>query len=102
MEIKGRVVEKPATESGSSSRGIWRKAFLVIRYEDGQYPKDILLSNMRKAEEFERIQKGQSGTFKFDARTRQGNNGKWYCDLECWDWTIDQPQQHGGYQDGPI
>lgn len=105
MEIKGRVTAKPATESGSSARGIWMKAFLVIRYEDGQYPKDILLSNMRKAEEFERIQVGQSGTFKFDARTRQANNGKWYCELECWDWALDQqaPQpQYGGYQQGPF
>lgn len=101
MEIKGKVIAKPASEAGVSSRGPWKKAYLVVRYEEGQYPKDILISSMRKAEEMERVQIGQSGTFKFDARTRQANNGKWYCELECWALDLDQ-QQHGGYQQGPI
>lgn len=100
MEIKGKVLAKPASEAGVSSRGPWKKAYLVVRYEEGQYPKDILISSMRKAEEMERVRIGQSGTFKFDARTRQANNGKWYCELECWAFDIDQ--QHGGYQQGPI
>lgn len=95
MEIKGRVLEKPQSESGQSSRGAWKRAFLVIRYEDGQYPKDILLSCSRKADDFERIPIGSTGTFKFDARTRNASNGKWYCDLECWSWDLDN-------QRGPI
>ena len=82
-----------------SSRGPWKKAYLVIRYEEGTYPKDILLSNMKKAEEFERIAVGQTGLFKFDARTKQAQSGKWFCDLECWSWTLD-PQ--GVSQGGPI
>ena len=90
MEIKGRVIAKPASESGNSARGGWKKAYLVIRYEEGQYPRDILLANMRKADEFENIRVGQSGTFKFDARTKQSSGGKWFCDLECWSWTLDQ------------
>lgn len=102
MEIKGKVIAKPASEAGVSSRGPWKKAYLVIRYEEGQYPKDILILSMRKAEDMERVQIGQSGTFKFDARTRQANNGKWYCELECWAFDIDQQQQPGGYQQGPI
>lgn len=100
MEIKGKVLAKPTTESGVSARGPWRKASLVIRYEDGNYPKDILLSNLKKAEEFERISVGQTGTFKFDAKTRQAPNGRWYCELECWAWSIDN--QYPNYQQGPI
>ena len=90
MDIKGKVIEKPSSESGISSRGAWKKAYLVVRYEEGNYPKDILLSNMKKAEDFERIRVGESGVFKFDAKTRKASNGKWYCDLECWSWTLDQ------------
>lgn len=101
MEIKGRVIAKPASESGTSARGFWKKAYLVIRYEEGQYPKDILLSSMRKAEDMERVREGQTGTFKFDARTRQAQNGKWYCELECWALDLDQ-QQNATYQGGPI
>lgn len=101
MEIKGRVIAKPASESGTSSRGFWKRAYLVIRYEEGQYPRDILLSSMRKAEEMEKVHEGQSGTFKFDARTRQANNGRWYCELECWAFDLDLQQSAGG-QDGPF
>lgn len=89
MEIKGRVVAKPAAKTGVSSKGPWRKVFLVIRYEEGQYPKEILLSNMNKAEEFDRIQIGQSGTFKFDSKVQE-RNGNYYIDLNCWSWNIEQ------------
>lgn len=90
MEIKGRVIAKPASESGTSSRGFWKRAYLVIRYEEGQYPRDILLSSMRKADEMENVREGQSGTFRFDARTRQGSSGRWFCDLELWSFELDQ------------
>lgn len=89
MEITGRVIAKPVSATGTSQRGFWKKAFLVVRYEDGQYPKDLLLSNMKDAEKFESVQIGQTGTFKFDARTRESQNGRWFCDLECWGWNID-------------
>jgi len=101
MDITGRVIAKPATKTGNSQRGIWRKASLVIRYEEGQFPKDIKLTNMKRAEEFERIQIGQTGKFYYDARTTE-RNGEWYCDLECWKWELDAPSQTGSYQQGPI
>ena len=88
MEITGRIIDKPRSETGVSSRGPWKKAYVVVRYEEGQYPKDILLSNMRKAEDFERLSVGQTAKFSFDAKARQGGSGKWYCDLECWNWSI--------------
>lgn len=84
MEITGRVISKPDTLSGST----WKKSFIVVRYEEGQYPKDILLSNMKKPEEFERIRVGDRGTFKFDANVRE-SNGRVYCDLNCWSWKIE-------------
>lgn len=91
MEIKGKVTAKPTSKSGVSARGPWKKSFLVIEYEGGQYPKQILLSNMNKAEDFERIRIGDTGTFKFDASVRE-NNGNYYLDLNCWSWQIDQQQ----------
>ena len=96
MEIKGRVIAKPASETGVSSKGPWKKAFLVVRYEEGQYPKDIMLSNMRNAEEFERIQVGTSGTFKYDHEVRQSNNGRYYQDIKCWSWNLDTAQSTQG------
>ena len=101
MEITGKIIARPATESGVSAKGPWRKAFVVVRYEEGQYPKDILLYNMRKAEEFERLQNGQEVKFKFDAKTRQASSGRWYCELECWDWSV-QPAQAAPNNDDPL
>ena len=99
MEIKGRVIAKPVATSGVSARGPWKKAALVIRYEDGQYPKDLLLTNMKKAEDFERIPIGATGTFKYDGKVNN-NNGRYYQDLECWQWTLDQQAPVSG--GGPI
>lgn len=90
MEIHGKVIAKPAAKSGTSSRGTWQKVFIVVRYEDGQYPKDLVLSNMNKAADFDRIQIGQSGTFKFDGSAREGRDGNWYLDLNCWSWNLDR------------
>ena len=90
MEITGTVIAAPASITGISGKGPWKKAFKVIRYEDGQYPKDILLSAMKNADEFERISIGAKGTFKFDASAKEGQSGKWYCDLNCWSWKLEQ------------
>jgi hypothetical protein len=43
----------------------------------------------KKAEEFERIPRGATGTFKFDGRV-SSKDGRFYMDLECWQWTLDQ------------
>lgn len=88
MEVKGKITAVPTAKSGVSSRGPWRKCFIVVEYEGGQYPKQILLSNMNKAEEFGKLHVGQSGTFKFDASVRE-TNGNYYLDLNCWSWQID-------------
>ena len=89
MEVHGRIIATPQAKSGVSSKGPWKKSFIVIQYEDGQFPKQLLLANMTKAEEFGRLQIGQTGTFKFDGSVREGN-GNYYLDLNCWSWQIDQ------------
>lgn len=88
MEIKGKITAIPAPKTGTSSRGSWKKAFIVVEYEGGQYPKQIMLSNMNKAEEFSCLRVGDTGTFKFDGSVRE-NNGNYYLDLNCWSWSID-------------
>lgn len=89
MEVTGKVIGRK-TESGISPRtgNPWKKAYVVIQYEYGQYPKQILLSNMKKSEDFAKIRVGDSGTFKFDGKVRESGD-KYYLDLECWSWRID-------------
>lgn len=84
MEITGKVIAKPSTLNGAN----WKKSFIVVRYEDGQYPKDLMLSSMKKADDLERLRVGDKGTFKFDGKVRE-TNGKYFCDLDCWSWKIE-------------
>ena len=95
MEIKGKITAIPQAKTGTSARGPWKKVFIVVEYEGGQYPKQILLSNMNKAEEFEKLCIGQTGTFKFDCSVRE-SNGNHYMDVNCWSWTMDQQQPSSG------
>lgn len=108
MEIRGRIVAVAPIERGMGQRGPWARATIIVEYEGGQYPKSIALQNSKDAENFGRLTVGLVGTFKFDCKTREFN-GKWYTDINCWSWQIDQPQQaapptatYNGYQQGPI
>ena len=93
MEVKGKIVAVPPVVTGTSARGPWKKSCAVIEYESGQYPKQIMLTNLNKADEFSKLRVGDTGTFKFDCTVRQANNGNYYQDLNCWSWKIDQPEQ---------
>lgn len=89
MEIRGKITAIPPAKSGISSKGPWKKAFIVVEYEGGQFPKQIMLSNMKQAEAFEKLGIGQTGTFKFDCSVRQ-SGGSYFLDLNCWSWQMDQ------------
>ena len=89
MEIHGKVTAVPKMESGIGQRGPWSRQTIVVEYESGQYPKSIALQNSKDAENFAKIQVGQTGTFKIDFKTRE-YNGRFYTDITCWGWTLDQ------------
>lgn len=91
MEIVGKIIAMPPEKSGTSSRGFWRKVFIVVQYEDGQYLRQIMLSNMNKAEDFAKLRVGDVGKFKFDGSVRE-NNGNYFMDLNCWAWDIQNMQ----------
>ena len=91
MEIIGKIITVAPIERGNSSRGPWSRATIVVEYESGQYPKTIALQNSRDAENFARLQIGQIGKFFFDTKTREFN-GKYYTDINCWKWEIQNSQ----------
>lgn len=91
MEIRGKIIATPMAKSGVSSRGPWKKTFIVVEYNEGDFKHQLLMSNMKNAEDFGRLSVGQSGTFKFDGSVRD-NGGNYYMDLNCWSWNIDQSQ----------
>ena len=88
-EIKGRVISVPQAQTGMGKNGPWRRQTVVIEYEDGRYNQTLALEcSNSKAEEFGRLQSGQTGTFFFDVTSRE-YNGRFYTTANCFDWKVD-------------
>lgn len=96
MEIKGTIVHNLGIEKGTSksSGKAWQKAAIVIETE-GQYPKRILLTNFKDAENFAALQVSAKGTFHIEIESREWKNpntGKvnYFTEVSCWKWEIEQ------------
>lgn len=90
MEIRARVIDTLPVASGTSRSGqLWSKATIIVE-TIGQYPKKIALNNLKKADEFSRLPIGTTATFGIDIESRE-YNGRWYTEVNCWNWNIEQP-----------
>ena len=92
MEIKGKVIQNLGIQSGTSKAGkAWSKASILIETE-GQYPKKVVLDNLKNADEFGKLTVGSTGTFHIEIESRE-YNGRWYSSVNCWKWATDGPVQ---------
>ena len=89
MEIKGKVIEKLPLQSGTSSRGEWKKATIVVEIPDGQYTTKLALDNLKEADAFDKIAVGSEGTFNVNVSSRKSNDGRWFTSCTCWRWEIE-------------
>lgn len=89
MEIKGKVIEKLPLQSGTSSRGEWKKATIVVEIPDGQYGIKLALDNLKDADAFDKIAVGSEGTFNVNVSSRKSNDGRWFTSCTCWRWNIE-------------
>lgn len=89
MEIKGKVIEKLPLQSGTSSRGEWKKATIVVEIPDGQYGIKLALDNLKDADAFDKIAVGSEGTFNVNVSSRKSNDGRWFTSCTCWRWEIE-------------
>ena len=91
MEIKGRVIQSLGVQKGTSKAGKeWSKASIIVE-TDGQYPKKVALDNMKNAEEFGKLPVGSTGVFHIEVESREFNC-RWYTNVNCWKWEMDQAQ----------
>lgn len=91
MEIKGKVVSKLDVQRGVSKAGKeWSKASIVIETE-GQYPKKVMMDNLKKADEFNAIPIGAVGVFQIEVESRE-YQGRWYSSVSCWNWKLEDAQ----------
>lgn len=88
-EVTGRITRVLPLERGTSQRGEWLSAKVVIEYESGRYNSTLCLEcRNNRAEEFSKLRAGQKGTFYYDVTSRE-YNGKWYHNVNCFDWKIE-------------
>lgn len=92
-EVEGRIVQVLPIERGTGQRGPWATAKIVIEYENGRYNSNLMLEcRSSRAEEFAKLRAGQKGKFSFDVSSRE-YNGRWYHNVNCFDWTIEGAHQ---------
>lgn len=94
MEIKGTVIKVLPIESGvsKSTNKEWKRATIVVQYGEGQYPKNVAVSNMKNAEEFASLKEGEVVNLHIDVDSREFN-GRWYTSVNCWKWeSLSKPE----------
>lgn len=89
-EIKGTVIKVLPAQTGVGQHGPWRRQTIVIEFENGRYNQKLALecSNSR-AEEFGRLQVGQTVTFYYDVSSREYND-KYYTTCNCFGWQAEE------------
>lgn len=103
MEIKGRVIQSLGVQSGTSKAGKpWSKASVLVETaENPQYPKRVVISNMKNADAFSKIAVDTDVIFKVEIESRE-YNGRWYTEVSCWGWDVaQQPYQQAAQQYPP-
>ena len=98
MEITGRIKTVLPLQSGTSQRGPWSKAIIVIEYQSGNYTNILALENMGKAAEFAALPVGAEFKFWFDPVSRE-HQGRYYTQCNCFNWQAvgQQPAAPQGY-----
>lgn len=98
MEITGRIKTVLPLQQGTSQRGPWSKAIIVIEYQSGNYTNTLALENMAKADEFASLPVGAEFKFWFDPVSRE-YNGRYYTQCNCFNWQAigQQPAAPQGY-----
>lgn len=89
MDIKGVVKAVLPLQSGTSAKGEWKRQTVVVEFKDGDYTSCVALDNVKKAEEFGKLNIGDECTFKCNTPTSREYNGRWYTSINCWGWNVD-------------
>lgn len=92
MNLEALVIRKLNIESGVSKSGNeWKKGTLIVETQ-GQYPKQIAISNMKNVDEFMALEIGKPYKFGIDIESRE-YNGKFYTNVNAFSFQPMQGQQ---------
>lgn len=89
MEIKAKITAVLPIEAKKSKKGDYKVATVIVEYLDGDYPRKVALTNIKKADAFSSIAVGSTGTFNINLNSREYQS-KWYTTCDCWSWWLDK------------
>lgn len=82
MELKGKVVQLLAPQTGMGKKGQWKKQEFIVETQS-QYPKKVCLSAWGdKIDQF-RLSEGDLVNVSVDLESRE-YNGRWYTEARAW------------------
>lgn len=82
MELKGKVAQLLAPQTGQGKKGTWRKQEFILETQ-AQYPKKVCLSIWgEKIDQFA-LSVGDMVTVSVDLESREYNN-RWYTEARAW------------------
>lgn len=104
MEFKAIVVQSLSLDSGTSKNGNpWQKAEILVQSsENPDYPKKVVMWNMKNAQQFHDLVPGTEYIFKVDFESRE-YGGKWYSNIHCYGWnSVEQAAQKQSKPSGDL
>jgi hypothetical protein len=84
MDIKCKLLDKLAVQSGTSARGPWSKQDFIVETLE-QYPRKICMNvwGQDKVNELQGFNPGEMLTISVNIESREFN-GRWYTDVRAW------------------
>jgi hypothetical protein len=79
MQIKGKVIQLLAPQSGQGKNGEWKKQDFILETED-QYPKKVCITIFGDKL---KVSEGQNITAHINIESREYNE-KWYTNVTMW------------------
>jgi hypothetical protein len=99
FKVKGRVVDILPIQTGSSTRGEWKKLDFVLEVPDDQFPKKICFTLFNdKTEMIKENDKNKEVEVSFSLEGRE-YNGKWYHNVNA--FKIDRMERSSSTGDAP-
>ncbi|MFC2096804.1 DUF3127 domain-containing protein [Bacteroidota bacterium] len=86
MEITGKIIKLLEAQSGTSTKGEWKKQEFIIETE-GQYPKKICITNWNGKADLNNVSIGTKVKVGIDLESREYNE-RWYTTVKVWKFDI--------------
>ena len=82
MEVKGKVIQLLAMQTGMGKKGPWKKQEFILETQ-AQYPKKICLSIWGEKVDQYNVAVGDMLNVSVDLESRE-YNGRWYTEARAW------------------